>query len=689
MKKIALLIISLAIINITLFANTPDITGQWLLTKAVFGGNSDEVYQTLNFRADGNAEMQGRIFGSWKADIGNNTFTIKSEMIKEFSTIWDITKFTDKELVLKSEKGTLFFTDYNQENIKKENMTSGLTGIWELNDKNDRSGKYFINFQEPDNFIIKYVDSGYTSTSRGAWIYNSKEKFVVIITSGHLLRGLNTVVSVSDSRLTLENKEMRLTGKRLEPKGNTRTRLDSDSKFCNPDSSTEQIGYDNFSWFDIEIRTSYLKNITELKYRRSVFMDEFNAFTTDELSARVNWTEDSISIDNIFRNLPKGEYTENNIFYPLEEPFIYYTIGIEEITVPAGTFKCMVIDTNSYSSGNKTRLYMIENRPGVYAKIINIEDKYDGELYTMFELESIEGNFISQSNKQVIGEWLLTEIISGGIINDTSINFEFINDGRLAVNQSGSNDFFNWKEIGKNIILDFGDGEQYFTISKLTDNELKLEGPELGYNFIKMNTSENSSEDSRLTAYWMLINTSDPYSLMHLTEDHSVFDIDGISRLPIEGNHSEMVGKWMYDSTGENLVFNTDEYEALCSGSFKVVKLNNELLVIGRESYRLVFTKIDPEKNIQNNTDSGLIGLWKITDRNGKINFYDFRDPLLFRKGSSKEEMPKKGLWFYNPENKNLFLGYMMNQLEGFSVISEISGNSIIFENGLKAERVR
>ena len=75
--------------------------------------------------------------------------------------------------------------------------------------------------------------------------------------------------------------------------------------------------------------------------------------------------------------------------------------------------------------------------------------------------------------------------------------------------------------------------------------------------------------------------------------------------------------------------------------------------------------------------------------RNGKVNFYDFRDPVLFRKGSTKEDMPKNGLWFYNPKNKNLFLGYMMFQLEGFSVISDITENTITFENGLKAERVR
>lgn len=448
-----------------------------------------------------------------------------------------------------------------------------------------------------------------------------------------------------------------LTGKRLEQNSSTRERLDSDNKFCNPDSSTEQIGYDNFSWFDFEARTAYLKNTTELKYRKSVFLDEFDVFTTEELSAKVYKDDNSISMDEIFTNIPEGEYTEDNIFYPLEGPFIYYTVGEKEITVPAGTFKCMVIDTDSFSSGNRTRLYMIENRPGVYAKVINIEDKFDGELFTMYELESIEGNFTIQKNKQIIGDWLLTGITTGDKINKTNINFEFINDGRIAVSQSGSMRFFNWKENGSGIILDFGDGEQNFTISKLTDNDLKLENPEMSYKFIKMNTGTNSTANSVLTGYWMLINTSDPYSLIHLTEDHSVFDIERIYSSPLSDNYAEMTGKWMYDSTGENLVFNTDEYEAICSGSLQIVKLDDELMILNDQGYRLVFIKIDPGKNIKTIRNRDYRGSGRLRTKTGKLISMISQILNYSERGHRKIICLKGGYGFTTRRIKTSFLG--------------------------------
>lgn len=149
------------------------------------------------------------------------------------------------------------------------------------------------------------------------------------------------------------------------------------------------------------------------------------------------------------------------------------------------------------------------------------------------------------------------------------------------------------------IVLDFGEGEKNFIISKLTDNELKLENPEISYKFIKMNTQTDSAEDSRIAAYWMLINTSNPYSIIHLTVDHKVFDIEGIYSSPLSENYAELAGKWMYDNAGENLVFNTDEYRSLCSGSLKVLNLDDDVMILNNQGYRMVFIKIDPEKNIK------------------------------------------------------------------------------------------
>lgn len=113
MKRFVLLPVMLILLTTGISAATQDLTGQWLLTRVELGDSTQELYQEFSFSADGKTELQGRAFGSWEMDGSRKQVTIKSELIKEFSATWNIIWYTDKELVLKSDKGTLFFSDFN------------------------------------------------------------------------------------------------------------------------------------------------------------------------------------------------------------------------------------------------------------------------------------------------------------------------------------------------------------------------------------------------------------------------------------------------------------------------------------------------------------------------------------------------------------------------------------------------
>ena len=126
MKKRILLSIFLAVLISSISANSSDISGQWLMTKAVFDGNTDEVYQPLNFREDGSAEMAGIVFGSWKSNGENKTITIESEMIDEFAGTWQISSTSEHNITLSSNNRSLFLTEFNPDKIEKENRTSNL-----------------------------------------------------------------------------------------------------------------------------------------------------------------------------------------------------------------------------------------------------------------------------------------------------------------------------------------------------------------------------------------------------------------------------------------------------------------------------------------------------------------------------------------------------------------------------------
>ena len=699
MKKIILLSIYLVFLISNISAAATDISGQWLITKVVFGENSEELYQTLTFRTDGMAELQDMVFGSWEMN-GNNKVKIKSEMVEEFEGTWIISKLSDSELILKSNNNVLYFKNYNETQIEQENSESDLQGVWELTKTNEDDSDIYVYFEYPNIMQLKYIDYGYTSNESGLWIYNKNNNSVTMMVRDPLLRGNSKILSITDSEISLMNNGNKISANKLEQNGTGREQFSLSNEEYSSETDTmdynnNYLEYENFSWAQAETKTAYLERVTNLKYKKSFLLNNFDVFITDELSAKVSRDEysGSIAIDNIFEELPKGDYPDENIFYPLEEPFIYTLVGDKEVTVPAGTFECIVIDTDDYSMNSITRLYMIKNRPGVYAKIINIEDQFDEELYTMYELTDIEGDFNNQKNEKISGEWFLIEMESNGEINKMSTNFEFIDDGRISITQSGYISYYNWSfnEDDNSIILNLNNGDQELIIEVLTDSKMQLKNNELSYSFIKMNKglAELSEEESRISGYWMLTNTSNPYSLIHLTDDHSVCDIERILRSPIDENYSSIQGKWMYNNTDKSLVFNTDEYEAICSGSFEINKLNETVMILGDRGNSLNFIKIDPDKIAKDNEESGISGLWKINYSTGTYNYYDFRDPILFRKGSSPEDMPISGLWFYNPENKMIFMGYQMHQLEGFTGITEITEETIIFGNGLVAERVR
>ncbi|RKX89851.1 MAG: hypothetical protein DRP59_10490, partial [Spirochaetes bacterium] len=117
MKRFTGVLVILSALVMCASAETGDITRQWLMTTAALGGNTEEVYKTVTFNLDGSTVMEGRNFGTWKADTTGQTIEIRSEMIPEFAGNWEIVKKSAGKLVLQSNHGTLSFIAYNPDKI--------------------------------------------------------------------------------------------------------------------------------------------------------------------------------------------------------------------------------------------------------------------------------------------------------------------------------------------------------------------------------------------------------------------------------------------------------------------------------------------------------------------------------------------------------------------------------------------
>ncbi len=696
MRKLLTALVAFLFISTSVMAKNNPVTGIWLLTKVEENGTFTDVYSEINFKGNGSIAMDERDFGTWSYDAKAKTVSIESQMIKEFAGTRKISELDKNKMTLDSKGTKLFFIKIDKEKIKRDNQKSGLIGVWKMN---DNGSTVYLKFAAPDTLKILSVDSGSSSRGQGRWIYDKDNKTIIMMIRDRWLRGNSKIKSLDNSQFVLEKDGKELKAQKIKQNTGTLEKLDFTLddiyESLNNDQTSATLDGAKFSWLNREAKTSYLKKVKKLKYKHSFLLADFNAFVTEELTANVSFDENSnqVTVDKIFGSISAEEDEEDNPFYPVREPEDYRVTADKVITVPAGTFRCKVVESADGFGDRKTRYYMIANRPGVYAKIIVIEKQFNDEKYEMYELTDIEGDFNKQENKQIIGNWLLVKTKTSDKISNMSTEFDFIDDGRLSIDHTVSGDFFYWNfnKDDNTVSLDFKDRVQKLNIAKLDNNEMELQNKQLTYYFAKLQDQHSAAknENLQIAGYWMLTNTNERYEIVRLSEDHSVFDIDYILSTPIEENASQYRGKWLYNSADSTLVFKTDDHQSLLIGRYKLEKLDDTEFILSQGKGKFYFIKIEPGLITKNNRESGLEGLWKIKQSDGKYKYYEFKTPYQFKYGSAKDNMNNLGLWFYNPDTKKLFIGAEILQLEGFSKIDQIKEDTIKFENGLVATRVK
>jgi len=294
---------------------------------------------------------------------------------------------------------------------------SEITGIWQLS-------KVIAEGETYDNLKAIYIfeDGGLLKAARsaegdlidaGKWEFDEKQN--TLIMSSTLDKDFNgnaTVTKLTDNELIYEKDNAllhfnRLTAADLKPeKKNTAVaisppRLDfTEADFF--DENGEYKYYDDeqkLPWQDINAMLMSLENVRHLVYKYSKLDENTGTFDDKTLTADVtsNFSEQTLSIDFIFYgfdryNLPEDvampsneEYT--NLLYP-EEDNTFRIVGTEQISSPAGTFDCTVVEV-VLSFETRKKLWMINDKPGIYAKIITDKPGKFGQ-YAVFELQEIQ-----------------------------------------------------------------------------------------------------------------------------------------------------------------------------------------------------------------------------------------------------------------------------------------------------------
>lgn len=406
MKKEHLLCIAFISIMGLSFAQKEAITGPWLVTKVETATQIENPYMITNFTEDGKMVMMGIDVGTWDYITKSNEIIMKSNFDKDFNGNAKVLKITNNELILEKDGAKLTYQKLDLEKIATDNTNSGLIGMWELKNNIDSDAKLYVTFIAPDEFKWIQKEENSETTVNGTWLFNKNDKTLIMIgfRNENLPAGENNIIKLNKEHFELENNgNTFIANKKAESRKNIERLTFSQEDFFTEDGNYKYEGdQEKLPWLNWSEMKMELLNVNQLVYNYSTLIKNSKVFENKTLTANVNATieEEGFNIDYIFNgfdsyNLPEDyslplntEYS--NPLYPLYD-MLYRIIGNEQITTPAGTFDCTVLEAYDDSEVRK-KLWMIDNKIGVYAKII--EDNPDEHFgsYHVYELQSIHKN---------------------------------------------------------------------------------------------------------------------------------------------------------------------------------------------------------------------------------------------------------------------------------------------------------
>jgi hypothetical protein len=371
------------------------ITGNWLMMKAEIGDKVKESYLIMEFTDKGVIKIMGIRVGSWELNDKRDKIIMKSSKFRKLNGENKILKLTDKELILEKEGVKIYYLKIDKDAIKKINKDSKLTGVWKIN-TNDGTFKY-IKFEKPDKFLFMNIDGGMSESVNGNWIFNPKDKTVILISFSPVFRGKRKILKINSKEFIWENNGISKRATKQFTEENSIERL----LFKETDFPEENKDEEKLPWREFQDMLLFLNNIKSVKYKKSVLINELNVFVYSEILSEIDAdiNKEKVKFTNyIINGGIKKQYSENykgglteryNYFFPKNELFPYRIKGVETIEVPAGKFKCTVVE--GFDGETKVKYWMINDKPGIYAKIIMENSIASGKLvYSVYELLEIE-----------------------------------------------------------------------------------------------------------------------------------------------------------------------------------------------------------------------------------------------------------------------------------------------------------
>jgi hypothetical protein len=401
-----IILIMLVLISSATIGNSKNIpvSGEWLLTKIEKENKVQEIYAPVTFQENGDFMAMGMKMGTWSFDKKARVVKIVSQQFKVANGDNKVVKLENGEMLLESALAKMYFRRISREKIARENAASGLIGTWRLA-TGDNQLLQLLTFKAPDSLLFVEKEPGVTSRASGSWIYNKNDNSLIVIMMGHRtdFRGLNKITMGKDA-FTLENKGKTIKATKEKTTGKIEHLNFKESDFYDADGNFKyENDEEKLPWNDHYALLDYLKTVHQLTYKYSVLIPDAHVFKSKTFHAGVTMKNDNqkVCVDYIFNGYDKAHLPDDtalppncfdvdsyNKLFPLKEAD-FRIAGKEQITTPAGTFQCTVIEALG-DFDTLQKLWMIDDKPGVYAKIIMEKKDPDFGYYKVYELQEIK-----------------------------------------------------------------------------------------------------------------------------------------------------------------------------------------------------------------------------------------------------------------------------------------------------------
>lgn len=276
---------------------------------------------------------------------------------------------------------------------------TSIVGNWQLttvSEVGETETGLEVVFIFEDNGVLKAGKNPKSRTMNvGAWKYNKQKKLLLLTSEmDQDFNGEATVLKLNDKELVYKKGIATFSFIKFTPPPKIEVTMEKpilsfeiEEMYDEDENFNYEEAEAKLPW-KIETIVNYLKEYTEMVYSVTSFPDEQEPFAWVE-SEKINYNEAEQTIDvrsysytqNDYIDMMEdpilmdnlSEYEEDFMFFPNDNLDIYQIVGTEQLETPAGTFECTIVEGFGRFNA-KVQYWMVTNKPGVFAKVINVKD---------------------------------------------------------------------------------------------------------------------------------------------------------------------------------------------------------------------------------------------------------------------------------------------------------------------------